>query len=171
MEWDEWIEVDNHYLRFHADKTRRLAERANKCVKVDATDPRVYDGTLELLEELTGYLTERYPSMFQRTPIGLNNLLTGEVFDTRAAHLTVNGATVRSGDLFGSGTISGPEKGTRGCFLELTWSGAEPVTLDDGSERTFLEDGDTVTLRASAPGPHGSVLGFGECVGTVLPAR
>ena len=91
MEWDEWIEVDNHYLRFHADKTRRLAERAPKCVKVDATDPRVYDGTLELLEELTGYLTERYPSMFQRTPIGLNNLLTGEVFDTRAAHLTVNG--------------------------------------------------------------------------------
>jgi fumarylacetoacetase len=87
------------------------------------------------------------------------------------AHMTVNGATVRSGDLFGSGTISGPEKQTRGCFLELTWSGQEPVTLDDGSQRTFLEDGDTITLRATAPGPGGAVVGFGECVGTVRPAR
>ena len=87
------------------------------------------------------------------------------------AHMTVNGATLRSGDLFGSGTVSGPEKGTRGCFLELTWSGTEPITLDDGSQRTFLEDGDTVTLRATAPGPGGSVIGLGECVGRVLPAR
>ena len=87
------------------------------------------------------------------------------------AHMTVNGPTLRDGDVFGSGTISGPEKGTRGCFLELTWSGEEPVTLDDGSQRTFLEDGDTIVLRATAPGPDGSVIGFGECVGTVLPAR
>jgi fumarylacetoacetase len=86
-------------------------------------------------------------------------------------HMTVNGATLRPGDLFGSGTVSGPEKGTRGCFLELTWSGHDPLTLDDGSERTFLQDGDTVVLRASAPGPDGAVVGFGECVGTVLPAR
>ena len=85
-------------------------------------------------------------------------------------HMTVNGATLRSGDLFGSGTISGPEKDTRGCFLELTWSGQEPITLDDRSTRTFLEDGDTVTLRAVAPGPDGAVVGFGECVGTVRPA-
>ena len=87
------------------------------------------------------------------------------------AHLTVNGATVRPGDLFGSGTVSGPAKDSRGCFLELTWSGQEPVTLDDGSERTFLEDGDTVVLRATAPGPAGSRIGLGECVGTVRPAR
>ena len=87
------------------------------------------------------------------------------------AHMTVNGATLRPGDLFGSGTISGPEAGTRGCFLELTWSGHEPLTLDDGSQRTFLEDGDTVVLRASAPGPDGTVVGLGECVGTVRSAR
>ena len=87
------------------------------------------------------------------------------------AHMTVNGATLRDGDLFGSGTISGPAKDTRGCFLELTWSGTEPVTLDDGAQRTFLEDGDTITLRATAPGPDGAVIGLGECVGTVLPAR
>jgi len=87
------------------------------------------------------------------------------------AHMTVNGATLRSGDLFGSGTISGADRATRGCFLELTWSGTEPVTLGDGSQRTFLEDGDTVVLRASAPGADGAVVGFGECVGTVRPAR
>jgi hypothetical protein len=90
MDWDEWIEVDNHYLRFHDDKSRRLAERGSKCVKVDP-DPKVYDATLELLEELTSYLTERYPSMFKRTNVGLDNLLTGESFDTRSDHLTVNG--------------------------------------------------------------------------------
>ena len=87
------------------------------------------------------------------------------------AHMTVNGATVRSGDLFGSGTISGPTTDTRGCFLELTWSGQEPLTLGDGSQRTFLEDGDTVTLRATAPGLDGSVIGFGDCVGTIRPAH
>ncbi len=86
------------------------------------------------------------------------------------AHMTVNGATLRDGDLFGSGTISGGEVDTRGSFLELSWSGQHPVTLDDGSQRTFLEDGDTVVLRGNAPGPDGSVIGLGECVGTIRPA-
>ena len=87
------------------------------------------------------------------------------------AHMTVNAASVRTGDLFGSGTISGEEKDTRGSFLERSWSGTEPITLADGSQRTFLEDGDTVTLRAVAPGPHGALIGLGECTGTVLAAR
>lgn len=87
------------------------------------------------------------------------------------AHLTANGATVRAGDLVGSGTVSGPTRESRGCFLELSWSGQEPVTLDDGTRRTFLEDGDTVVLRADAPGPGGVRIGLGECVGTVRPAR
>ena len=87
------------------------------------------------------------------------------------AHMTVNGATLRNGDLFGSGTISGPGKDERGSFIELSWSGQEPVTLDDGSERTFLEDGDTVTLRATAPGPDGTTISLGECTGTIRPAR
>ncbi|MFN8045910.1 MAG: fumarylacetoacetase [Dermatophilaceae bacterium] len=86
------------------------------------------------------------------------------------AHMTVNGATIAPGDLFGSGTISGPERDQRGSFLELSWSGQEPVTLGDGSTRSFLEDGDTVTLRASAPGPDGSVIGLGECTGRIRPA-
>ncbi len=86
------------------------------------------------------------------------------------AHLTVNGAALRTGDLYASGTVSGPDKRHRGCFLELTWSGAEPVTLADGSARTFLEDGDTVTISGTAPGPDGTVVGLGEVTGTVQPA-
>jgi len=86
------------------------------------------------------------------------------------AHLTVNGAPTRTGDLFASGTISGPEKDQRGAFIELTWGGAEPVQVA-GEERTFLLDGDEVALTASAPGPDGTRLGFGEARARILPAR
>ncbi|WP_338538126.1 fumarylacetoacetase [Janibacter terrae] len=87
------------------------------------------------------------------------------------AHLTVNGASLRDGDLFGSGTISGPTKGERGSLLELAWGGTEPITLPDGSTRTFLEDGDTVTMTGWAPGPRGARIGLGEVSGTIRPAR
>jgi fumarylacetoacetase len=85
------------------------------------------------------------------------------------AHLTANGASLRTGDLFASGTVSGPEPGQRGSLLELSWGGREPFTAG-GVERTFLEDGDTVTLRATAPGTAGGRIGLGEVTGTVLPA-
>ncbi len=86
------------------------------------------------------------------------------------AHMTVNGASCRTGDLFASGTISGPDPAQRGAFLELTWGGAEPVTVN-GQSRTFLRDGDEVVITASAPGSHGTRIGFGEVAGTILPAR
>ncbi len=85
------------------------------------------------------------------------------------AHMTVNGASLRSGDLYASGTVSGPEQGERGSFLELSWNGAEPVTLADGSRRTFLEDGDTVSIRATAPAADGGRIGWGAVSGTILP--
>lgn len=86
------------------------------------------------------------------------------------AHATVNGAALRTGDLFASGTISGPQPDQRGSFIELSWGGREPISLADGSTRTFLEDGDTVTLTASAPAGSGR-LGFGETAGTIQAAR
>ncbi|HEV7711352.1 MAG TPA: fumarylacetoacetase [Asanoa sp.] len=85
------------------------------------------------------------------------------------AHLTVNGAALRTGDLYASGTVSGPTREETGSFLELTWGGAEPVKLD-GGERTFLEDGDTVTISATAPGPDGITVGLGEVCGTIVAA-
>ncbi len=86
------------------------------------------------------------------------------------AHLTVNGAALRTGDLFATGTVSGPEPGQRGSLIELSWNGAEPITLDDGSTRTFLEDGDVVTITASAPGRAGGRISFGEVTGGVVTA-
>jgi fumarylacetoacetase len=86
------------------------------------------------------------------------------------AHLTTNGASTRTGDLFASGTISGKERDQRGAFMELTWGGADPIEVG-GERRTFLEDGDTVQITATAPGPDGTRIGFGEVTGTVLPAN
>jgi fumarylacetoacetase len=85
------------------------------------------------------------------------------------AHMTVNGASLRTGDLYASGTVSGPQRDQRGSFIELSWGGTEPLTLSDGSTRTFLEDGDVVTITATAPGPAGTRIAFGEVTGRVEP--
>jgi len=82
------------------------------------------------------------------------------------AHATVNGASLRTGDLCASGTISGPDPGSEGSLIELTWNGAHPIRLGDGSTRTFLEDGDEVVLRGRA-----GEVELGEVRGTVRPAR
>ena len=87
------------------------------------------------------------------------------------AHLTVNGASVRPGDLFASGTVSGVGLRERGSLLELAWGGTEPLVLADGSTRTFLDDGDEVVLSASAPAPDGARIGLGEVRGRITPAR
>ncbi|MFP5283574.1 MAG: fumarylacetoacetate hydrolase family protein, partial [Actinomycetes bacterium] len=86
------------------------------------------------------------------------------------AHLTSNGASTRTGDLLGSGTISGPEPSQRGSLIELTWNGTEPLRLAFG-ERGYLADGDVVVLRASAPGPGGHRIRLGEVRGRVTPSR
>jgi fumarylacetoacetase len=82
------------------------------------------------------------------------------------AHLTVNGASARTGDLYASGTVSGP--GRPGSFLELTWNGAEPVKLADGTTRGFLSNGDEVTISATALGASGARIGLGSVSGTVV---
>ncbi len=86
------------------------------------------------------------------------------------AHHTVNGCNARPGDLYGSGTISGPEKHQRGSMLELSWRGTEPIELPNGEERKFLADGDTVTMTGWCEKDSVNI-GFGEVKGTLLPAR
>ncbi len=86
------------------------------------------------------------------------------------AHMTVNGASTRTGDLFASGTVSGPDRDQGGCLLELSWNGAEPLALADGSIRSYLEDGDEVTISATAPAADGGRIGFGEVTGQILPS-
>lgn len=84
--------------------------------------------------------------------------------------MTVNGASIRTGDLYASGTVSGPGPGQYGSFMEMSWNGTRPLALPDGTQRGFLEDGDVVTLTAKAPGEDGVPVGFGSCEGRVLPA-
>jgi fumarylacetoacetase len=85
--------------------------------------------------------------------------------------MTVNGASLRTGDLFASGTVSGPGADQRGSLIELSWNGEQPIELSDGTRRTFLEDGDEVVITATAPGPGGTRIGFGDVRGTVLAAN
>lgn len=135
--------------------------------------------TPEPAHELQDYLVESEPwGLDLRLEVRCNDtLLSRPPFAEmtwspaqQLAHMTVNGASVRPGDLFASGTVSGPRRDQRGCLLELTWGGSEPVTLDDGEQRTFLQDGDRLTVSATAPGSDGSVVGLGPVTGTVLPA-
>jgi fumarylacetoacetase len=86
------------------------------------------------------------------------------------AHHTSNGCNLRPGDLFASGTISGLTKESRGCLLELTARGREPIGLPTGETRTFLEDGDEVIMRGYCERPGAARIGFGECRGMILSA-
>jgi fumarylacetoacetase len=120
-------------------------------------DPWALDLALEVA--LNGHVISRPPfSAMYWTP------------GQQLAHLTANGASLRTGDLYASGTVSGPEPDQRGSLIELAWNGATPLSLPDGTTRVFLEDGDTVTITASAPGPDGKRLGFGSVTGTIAPA-
>jgi fumarylacetoacetase len=84
------------------------------------------------------------------------------------AHHTVNGCNIRCGDMMASGTISGPQEGSYGSMLEIAWKGTKPVQMVDGSQRSFINDGDTVIMRGHAE-KDGVRIGFGECKAKVLP--
>jgi fumarylacetoacetase len=85
------------------------------------------------------------------------------------AHIASSGADLQTGDILGTGTVSGPEQGSYGCLLEMTNGGKEPMSVADGPTRVFLEDGDVIRMTALA-GEEDSGVGFGECVGELQPA-
>ena len=87
------------------------------------------------------------------------------------AHHTVGGCNLQPGDLIGTGTQSGPGEGEAAALIEQSVGGKQPVSLGNGETRSFLEDGDTVILRAWCERPGFARIGFGDCRGTVLPAR
>ncbi|WP_411115193.1 fumarylacetoacetase [Streptomyces sp. 029-5] len=133
--------------------------------------------TAELLPYLDDSDDEEPGGFDLRISVALNGQVVSEPpFSTmywtaaqQLTHMTVNGASLRTGDLFASGTVSGAAREQRGSLLELTWNGTEPLDLPAG-KRTFLEDGDEVTLTAWAPGPDGTRVGLGEVTGRIVPA-
>lgn len=151
-------------------------------VSRDALEPfRTF--TPEREKELLPYLREEKPGLYD---IDLSVLIQPEggeaeeiartnyreMYYSAAQQLThhaSSGCAMNAGDLLGSGTISGPEKSQRGSLLELSWGGKEPITLKDGSSRSFVEDGDTLTLTGHAQG-DGFRVGFGTCTGKIRPA-
>jgi fumarylacetoacetase len=91
-------------------------------------------------------------------------------FKQQLAHHTINGCNMRTGDLLGTGTISGPTDDSFGSMLELSWNGSRALTLADGSSRKFIEDGDQITITGTCSSSEtGSRLGFGACEGVLLP--
>jgi fumarylacetoacetase len=92
-------------------------------------------------------------------------------FAQQLAHATSNGAVARAGDLFASGTISGPAPGSEGSFIELTWRGQRPLALPGGETRAFLEDGDEITIAGWCERPGARRIGFGRARGRIVPAR
>ena len=151
-------------------------------VSRDALEP-FRTSTPEREKELLPYLREEKPGLYD---IDLSVLIQPEggeaeeiartnyreMYYSAAQQLThhaSSGCGMNAGDLLGSGTISGPEKSQRGSLLELSWGGKEPITLKDGSTRSFVEDGDTLTLTGHAQG-DGFRVGFGSCTGKIRPA-
>jgi len=146
-----------------------------------APEPRP-EGDPEPLDHLRGGVDDAYDIQLEvwlrsakmEEPVRLSGSNFRSLYWTLAqmiAHHTSNGCNVRAGDLIGSGTVSGPEKGNRGCLLELTWKGTEPVELPTGETRRFLEDGDEVILRGWCEAPGFRRIGLGECRGVVTPAE
>lgn len=127
-----------------------------------------YDGNKNLDINLEVYLTPQN---------GTDNLICTSNYkymyytmEQQLAHHTVNGCNVNVGDMMASGTISGPNPKEYGSMMELTWRGTKPMTLNDGSERKFINDNDTITIKGFCE-KDGKRVGFGECKGTLLPAR
>ena len=137
---------------------------------LDASSNRERGG-LDLAIEV--WLTSARMREQGRPPVRLSHAHFAELYWTAAqllTHHTSNGCNLKPGDLLASGTVSGPEKSNRGCLLELTWGGKEPLLLPSGEVRTYLADGDEVVMKASCSRAGFATIGFGECRGMIVSA-
>ena len=135
-------------------------------------DPKVlpyleYQGDKNIDIKLEVYLTS--PDGQPNKIIASNYKYMYWTMEQQLAHHTVNGCNINVGDMMASGTISGPQPSEYGSMMELTWRGTKPITLNDGTERKFVNDNDTITIKGYCEN-NGVRLGFGECTAKLLPA-
>ena len=152
-------------------------------VTMDALEPFMVEGP-DQDPEVLPYLKYDKPTHFDvklqvgiQPEAGEEQVVTNSNFKhmywnvrQQLAHHTVNGCNMQVGDMYGSGTISGPDESAYGSMLELSWRGSKPIPMKDGSERKFIQDGDTVIMRGHAE-KDGVRVGFGEVKAKVLPAK
>ena len=130
--------------------------------------PWTYDISLAVCLQ-TEAMRERGLAPFEISRTGFAQLYWS--MPAQLAHATANGAVTRPGDLYASGTISGADPGTQGSLIELAWNGEQPISLPDGERRSFLEDGDEVTLRGWCEKPGARRIGFGAARGRIVAAH
>jgi fumarylacetoacetase len=164
-----WVVTQEAFAPFRAPAfTRAEGDPAPLPYLADARDQAM--GNLDLMLEVLIQTPKMAAAREAPARVSLGN--ARELYWTFAqmvAHHTMNGCNLRVGDLLGSGTVSGPTPESRGCLMERTWRGAEPLTLPNGETRTFLADGDTLVMRGWCE-RDGRRIGLGEVRGTVLPA-
>jgi fumarylacetoacetase len=158
-----WVVTMEALEPFRCEGRPRPTSDPQPLPHLTSTEPGAYDITLEVWLR----------SARMQAPILVSRGNFREMYwslSQMVAHHTSNGCPLRAGSLIGSGTVSGPAKGDRGCLLEWTWRGMEPLRLPNGEVRQFLEDGDEVILRGWCEAPGFRRIGLGECRGVVTPA-
>ncbi|HUY76970.1 MAG TPA: fumarylacetoacetase [Ktedonobacterales bacterium] len=165
-----WIVTLEALAPFRAPALARAADEPPPLpYLLDADDQA--QGAIALTVEVT--LTSERMRAASIAPFHLSRASLADLYWTPAqmvTHFASNGSNLRPGDLLATGTLSGPTKAQRGCLLEITWGGKEPVELPGGEQRRFLEDGDEVIMRAYAERPGYTRIGLGACAGVVLAA-
>ncbi len=166
-----WIVTAAALSPFRVPARERAPEDPQPLAYLD--DPRDREqGAFDIALEV--YLQSRAMRDGGHVPLRLSRSTLASMYWTPAqliAHHTSTGCNLVPGDVLGSGTVSGDTKESRGCLLELTWRGTEPISLPSGEMRRFLEDGDVVTLRGFCERAGWRRIGFGECTGEILPAN
>ena len=163
-----WVVTFEALEPYRVPAYQRPADDPRPLPYLDGALNRSSGGIDVTVEVLLGTARMRQAGM---PPVRLSQGRLADLYWTLAqmfTHHTSNGCNLRPGDLFATGTISGPTREARGCLLELTWRGAEPLVLPNTETRKFLEDGDEVILRASCARSGAARIGFGECRGVVL---